>query len=258
MLRRPALLAKAVLSMNIVMPVIAALIAVTFALPIEVKVALAALAVSPVPPILYKKQLKVGGQMNYVVGLLVAMSLLAVIFVPLTIAIVNHFFDVNAALSPATVAKIMVTSALAPLLVGLVIRQLFPVTEKAASVVAKVAGTLLVVGVVPLLIKLWPELKPFLGDGTLLVMIALAAVGLLVGHLLGGPNAADRTTLALSTASRHPAVALAVATSGTSVDAVGAKPALALILRYVVVAALVSIPYQKWRERNEAASGTPR
>jgi bile acid:Na+ symporter, BASS family len=52
LLRHPRLLARAVISMNVAMPIIAALIATTFALPLEVKVALVALAVSPVPPII--------------------------------------------------------------------------------------------------------------------------------------------------------------------------------------------------------------
>jgi BASS family bile acid:Na+ symporter len=254
LLRRPALLARAFLSMDIVMPGIALLIATTLALPLEVKVALVALALSPVPPILYKKQLTAGGRMDYVVGLLVAMSLLAVVFVPLAVMIVDHVFDREAVLSPASIAKIMVMTVLAPLIVGLVARQLFPTAEKAASAIRMVAGIILVAGVVPFMIKLWPVLKPFLGNGTVLVMVALAIVGLAVGHVLGGPRAADRTALALSTASRHPGVALAVATSGTALDAVEAKPALALILLYLVVATIVCIPYQKWRERSETAS----
>jgi BASS family bile acid:Na+ symporter len=247
--RRPGLLARAFLSMNIVMPVIAVLIAANFALPIEVKVALAALAVSPVPPILGKKQLSAGGRMDYVVGLLVAMSLLAIVVVPLAIAISNHLFEREAALAPRAVAKTMLTSVLLPLLAGLIVGKLIPVTRKASGVIVTVAGILLAVAVLPLLIKLWPVVLPLLRNGTLLVMIGMAIVGLAVGHVLGGPRAADRTALALSTTSRHPAVALAVATSGTAVDT---QPALALILLYVVVAAVVCIPYMKWRARADA------
>jgi BASS family bile acid:Na+ symporter len=68
-----------------------------------------------------------------------------------------------------------------------------------------------------------------------------------VGHVLGGPLEADRTALAISTASRHPAVALAVATSGPLGEI---KTELAIILAYLVVATIVCIPYQKWRERH--------
>jgi bile acid:Na+ symporter, BASS family len=88
LLRQPKLLARAFLSMNVIMPIVAAFVATTFALPFEVKAALVALAASPVPPILYKKQLTAGGRKEYVVGLMVAMSLLAIVVVPLTIALI--------------------------------------------------------------------------------------------------------------------------------------------------------------------------
>ena len=84
-----------------------------------------------------------------------------------------------------------------------------------------------------------------------LAMIVVAVIGLAVGHLLGGPHAGDRTALAISTSSRHPAVALAVASSGPLVEA---RPELAIILTYLVVATLVGIPYQKWRARRAPAS----
>jgi BASS family bile acid:Na+ symporter len=125
--------------------------------------------------------------------------------------------------------------------------------EKASSTIMGAAGIMLLVGMVPLLIGLWPSLRPLLGNGTVLVMVALAVIALAVGHYLGGPRAADRTALAISTASRHPAVALAVATSGTAAGAIETKPALALILLYLLVAMVVCIPYQKWFARTDAS-----
>ena len=252
LLRRPVLLAKAFVSMNIVMPVIATLVAVTFNLPQVVNVALVAMAISPVPPIIQKKQLTAGGRMDYVVGLMVAMSLLAIVFVPLVVLLVDHVFDRQAMLAPRVVAKIMLLTVLAPLLAGLVVRKLFPAMEKASSTIMGAAGIMLLVGMVPLLIGLWPSLRPLLGNGTVLVMMGLAVIGLAVGHFLGGPRAADRTALAISTASRHPAVALAVTTSGTAAGAIETEPALAIILLYLLVAMVVCIPYQKWFARTDA------
>src|SRR5580698_3402576 len=138
LLRRPKLLARAVISMNVAMPIIAALIATTFALPLEVKVALVALAVSPVPPIIQKKQITAGGRQEYVVGLLVAMSILAIVLVPLTVFILDQVFDRSATIGPAAVAKIMLMTVLAPLIVGLLIRHWFPACEKASAAIIAV------------------------------------------------------------------------------------------------------------------------
>ena len=52
LLRRPRLLVRSALAMNVVMPVVAAAMAWAFDLPEAVEISLVALAVSPVPPIL--------------------------------------------------------------------------------------------------------------------------------------------------------------------------------------------------------------
>jgi BASS family bile acid:Na+ symporter len=66
-------------------------------------------------------------------------------------------------------------------------------------------------------------------------------VGLVVGHVLGGPDADDRAVLALATATRHPGVALAIATEIFPTQKLVA-PALIL---YVIVGAISSVPYIK-------------
>jgi BASS family bile acid:Na+ symporter len=245
LVRRPKLLARAILSMNVAMPIIAALMATTFDLPLEVKVALVALAMSPVPPIIQKKQINAGGRREYVVGLLVAMSVLAIVLVPLTVMVLDEVFGTAARITPASVAKIMLLTVHAPLVVGLLIRHWVPAAEKASGAIIGVAGILLIISTVFLLYGLWPITHTYIGNGVVAMLAALATIGLAVGHLLGGPRAGDRTALALSTASRHPAVALAVATSGTVSEP---KPELAIILLYLVVATLISLPYQKWRK----------
>jgi bile acid:Na+ symporter, BASS family len=244
LLRRPLLLARAILSMNVAMPIIAALIATTFDLPLEVKVALVALAMSPVPPIIQKKQISAGGRREYVVGLLVAMSVFAMVLVPLTVMILDEVFGVSARITPASVAKIMLLTVLAPLLAGLLIRHWMPAAEKASGTIITIAGILLIIATVLLLYGLWPITRTYIGNGVVAMLAALATIGLAVGHILGGPRPGDRTALAMSTASRHPAVALAVATSGTVSEP---KPELAIILLYLVVATIISLPYQKWR-----------
>jgi BASS family bile acid:Na+ symporter len=246
LLRRPALLGRAVFSMNVVMPVVVALIASRFELPLEIKVALIALAVSPVPPILHKRQITAGGSREYAVGLLVAMSLLAIILVPLTVAILNQIFGRAASIGPLAVAKIMLTSVLVPLIAGVLLRRSFPMTEKASAAVLVVAGTLLLVGVALLVYGLWPVVRGFIGNGVVLTLALIATLGLLVGHLLGGPRASDRTALALATAVRHPALALAIATSGKVIEP---KSELGAILLYLIVATVISLPYQMWRSR---------
>ena len=247
--RQPALLLRCVLSMSVVMPLLVVLIATALDLRFEVKVALVAISMAPVPPILQQKQIGAGGRREFVTGLLVAMSALAVVLVPVSLWILDQVFARHAELNPLAVGKIMLTSVFIPLTVGLLVRRFVPAAERASPVVMAVAGLLLLVVAAILLWGLWPQVRVFIGDGRLLLIAAIVVIGLAVGHLLGGPIEGDRTALAMATASRHPAVALAIATSGVEAQP---KPELALILLYLVVATVVSIPYQKWRARSAA------
>jgi bile acid:Na+ symporter, BASS family len=251
LLRTPKLLLRTVVSMNVIMPCIAVLIVSFLALPYEVNFALAALTLSPVPPMLQKSQIDAGGRREYVVGLLVAMSLLAIAIVPAAVAIFAHLYGRPATLSPLTVAKIMTMTVLAPLLVALLIAKWFPAVEKAAGKIMTIASISLLLSSVLILYGLWPTVREFIGNGVVLMLAVLAALGLGVGHLMGGPRAADRTVLAMSTSSRHPAVALAIATSGP----LGApKHELAIIVMYLIIATIIGIPYKRWRERPSAGT----
>ena len=69
-------------------------------------------------------------------------------------------------------------------------------------------------------------------------------VGLAIGHLLGGPAPENRTSLAISTASRHPGIALALAQANFPAE----KLVLAALLLYLLINAIVSIPYILWAE----------
>jgi len=103
----------------------------------------------------------------------------------------------------------------------------------------------LIVSVLPLLYFSGPAIWALVGNGTVLIVATMAAIGLATGHMLGGPDPGNRTVLALSTASRHPAVALAVAVAAGEES----KPEVAAVLLYLVVAILVSIPYVRWRKK---------
>jgi len=80
------------------------------------------------------------------------------------------------------------------------------------------------------------------------VMAVLALVALAAGHLLGGPDPEDRAVLALSSAARHPAIAIAIA----HVNFPDQKLAPAAVLLYVLVSGIVTVPYLKWAARHHA------
>src|SRR5262245_45086302 len=77
--RHPRLLVRSLVAMYLVMPLIVIVMVASFELRHEVKVALVALALSPVPPFLPDKQLKLVTRTKYVYGLLVTTSVIAIV-----------------------------------------------------------------------------------------------------------------------------------------------------------------------------------
>jgi len=250
--RRPAQLAKSLLAMNVVMPILAAALAAAFGLRPAVKIALVALAVSPVPPALPGKQLKAGGRVSYAIGLLTAAALLAIVFVPASVELLGRAFAKDVHVRPAAVARLVLISVLIPLAAGVALRAVAPaLAGRIARPISLVSTSLLVVAALAVLAGSWRAELALVGHGTLAALAVFILVGLAVGHLLGGPDPDDRTVLALSTASRHPGIALAIAGAAFP----GEKLALPAVLVYLIVGAIVSIPYVMWRRRHQR---TPR
>uniref|UniRef100_UPI002AB04A29 hypothetical protein n=1 Tax=Paraburkholderia sp. J94 TaxID=2805441 RepID=UPI002AB04A29 len=108
-------------------------------------------------------------------------------------------------------------------------------------------------GVLLLLAGTWRAILSSTGHGTLIAIVAFALAGLVIGHCLGGPEPEHASVLALSTASRHPAIALAISAANFP----GEQFAPTLVL-YLIVCTIIAIPYVKWqRHRSVLASGTP-
>jgi BASS family bile acid:Na+ symporter len=249
LLRRPGLLARSLIAMFVVAPIAAVLMVVLFDLRPPVEAALVLLALSPVPPVLPRKEAKAGGSADYGVALLAIAALVAIIFVPAALEVLARAFDRPLNLPAASVARVVGTTVLVPLAAGMVVRRLAPAAAaRLAGPVGTGAFVILLLAIVPVLIKIWPEMRALVGDFTLVAIIVAVVIGLVAGHLLGGPVPGDRTVLALSTATRHPGVAIAIATASFP-----DRPEVpAAILLYLLVAVVVSVPYVKWRARAPA------
>ena len=235
--RRPRLLIRGFLSMNVVMPLLALLLAMTFHLNPAVKIALVALSVSPVPPIFPKKILKAGGKEDYTIGLLVATVVLAIVAIPVTLEIFEKVTGVPLYMSALSVASKVFTTALAPLLAGILVRAVASsLADRVTKPISTLAGVLLILGVLPVLFVSMRAILSLLGDGTLLSLAAFALVGYFVGYLFGAPDPEHRSVLSLATASRHPGLALAIAQANFPEQ----KLVGPLLLLYLIVSGIVT------------------
>ncbi|HUD29387.1 MAG TPA: hypothetical protein VMQ93_10985 [Novosphingobium sp.] len=232
---------RAVVAMFVVVPVVAILMADVFDLKGPVKVALVALAFSPVPPLLPKKQVKAGGDASYVTGLLVAGALASLMLAPIGLSLTGSVYGVETHVSRAGMATTLGLTIALPLLLG-VLGQRVLGDGRAAAVagpLSKVASVLFMVGVLALLVVLAPAVGKLLGDGTIVALVAMSLVGLGAGWWLAGDDRDNRTVLALASAARHPGVAIGIATTSFP----DARLAPAAIVLAAVVNTLIAIPF---------------
>jgi BASS family bile acid:Na+ symporter len=106
----------------------------------------------------------------------------------------------------------------------------------------QVAGIALGLCAVVLLVKGF-HLIIGIGLPSLLAFAVFTLAALATEHVFGGPDAEDRTALAVACVSRHLGLALLVAS-----DYRGPRT-LELVAGYLIVSAIVSIPYLRWRSK---------
>jgi BASS family bile acid:Na+ symporter len=182
---------------------------------------------------------------------MVTAALLSIAFVPLALNVLGRIQGAPLAISAGAVARVVMISILVPLAVGMGFRALAPgPAARIARPVGLIATGLLAVGAIAILVGALPVALSLIGNGTILIIVAFVVFGLAAGHYLGGPTDDERVVLALSTACRHPALALAIATA-TFPDE---KRVVGAIVLYLLLNLIVAIPYESRLRGNLTAS----
>jgi BASS family bile acid:Na+ symporter len=149
------------------------------------------------------------------------------------------------------VAKLVALMVLIPLLAGTVTGAYARgLADRIGPRLSRAAAVVLVIGLVLILFKSWRAALGLVGDATLAALIGFIVAGLIVGHLLGGPDKGERSVLALASACRHPSIAATIA----HLNFPGERAVPAAILLYLVLGVLVSLPYVLWRKRRREAA----
>jgi len=240
---KPGALVRATLAMGVLMPIFAVAVVSIFDLDPAVKIALVALSVAPIIPIVPTKLLQAGAAESYAMGLLVAAGVLAIVLVPVAMQLLGLVFDLPLRMSAASVATLTFVTVLLPFGLGAAVHRFFPVLAKRiASPISKIAGIAVIVFFFVVFFSAAPAIWTLVGNGTVIAFAAFVLAGQAIGHFIGGPDPGQRAGLALSTGSRHPGVALAIA----QVNFPDQTLATAAVLLYLLVTALVSIPYLRW------------
>jgi BASS family bile acid:Na+ symporter len=253
LLRKPQLLVRSLFAMYVVTPAVAVLLVHVFDAPLPVKIAVLLMAISAGAPALPKKLLKLGANPPYVYSLAVIMSLMAIVTVPASLAVLGAFFDRDVSVPMGQVALKIGTMFLAPLAAGMVVRAAWPtLAARIGKPIMSTAGVALLV-LIALIVATNVSAIVGIGLPAVVLVAAMTVAALTIGHLLGGPDPDDRTTLAVACATRFPALALLIA----SFNFPNAKP-LPLVVSYMLISALTVMPYMRWRNSQRGERTVPR
>jgi bile acid:Na+ symporter, BASS family len=247
--RRPRLLVNSILARNVAVPIIAIVLIRAFSFHKAVAIALGVLAVTPVPPLLPRSEIKAGSGSRYMLGLLVSQTLLSILLVPLTIELMDLALGSQIYFGVWQVAELLLKTTLIPLAAGMLVRDLLPRLSKLAPSLLTGGTVFLVAGAIPLLILAWKTLGALAGNGALAALAIFMLAGTAIGHLLGGPVEEERTTLAMATSARHPGLAIAIAAANFPEEKLLVAGAVVI---YLILRLILWIPYARWRHASHA------
>jgi BASS family bile acid:Na+ symporter len=201
-----------------------------------------ALSIAPIAPILPRKQLKFGGDTDWVTAFQVTGTLLSLVLAPVYLGLLSRAFGLEMDAPMSSMMTILGMTVFVPLLIGMGLRQASP--ELASRLVRPLglAGTVILAGVALLiLVGMWPALVAAASTLALPVYLVVAISGVIRGHLFVRGDVSDKVPSAQAAVSRHPGVALTLAGAALG----GTQPELlANLLLFVLVAAVVLAAYQ--------------
>ena len=251
--RRPELLLRSLLAVIVLVPLVVGLLLWVFNLSPAVATGLAVLAAAPGAPLTYKRSQMAGGDPTYTASLQLTLALLAVVITPLMLAIFSALFELpGLRLTPFEVARQVAQVTFLPVITGLLIQRFAPrLADVIGNPVRMLANILFIVLFVVLIILLVlsPDLRMMLNLGGLpsVVIIIMVGSSLAIGHLLGGPSREQRSVLAIASVARNVGLALFIVELSDY-----AENFIPTLLTYMILGALVAVPYSVWSKRQMA------
>lgn len=238
------LVAKGLFSVLIAVPALALVVARAFDLARPVEIGILLMAISPGAPVALRRSIGAGGHHSFAPALQILVAVLAVVSMPVWIALLNEVYAGHATIDPTQLARQVFTAQLLPLGLGILIRYRRPTAAAwLESKLARIATGLLLLLAVLAIIDIG-QVVVNAGPRIVLAIATVTALALAAGHLLGGPDPATRTAVAISSAIRNPGLALLVATLNAAPPEITAT-----VLAYLIVSAVAVIPYVAWRRR---------
>jgi bile acid:Na+ symporter, BASS family len=248
---RPIVMLRSLVAALILVPAAAlALILVLQPVP-SVAVGLAILVACPPAPLMIKTGTKQGGAgAAFIASLHLSLAALAIVTVPGVLHSLATPLEFSADVDSVALLSILAKTILLPIGLGLAARALFPaVADRCAAPLGKIGSIGLLVVVIALAGVLYRALLG-MDAWSYAVIAAVAVAALAIGHLMIGPEHADkRTVLAVECAVRHPGLAIAIGTTNFT-----AQETLPVLVPCIVTFMVIANAYLFLRGRSVPAA----
>lgn len=243
--RQPSLLFRALLAVIVLTPLVVFILLKLLNVPPEIATGFALLAASPGAPLTTKRAHMAGAKINHAVGLQITLALLAVVVTPLTLNIFQASFDLlSDKITILEVSRQIALVQLLPLGLGFLLQKFsskfVDLINKPLNMIANALFLLLV------LVAIIPAFRLVLQMDFLSIIMIIIMVGaaLSIGHFLGGPEIDKRSALAIACVARNFGLALFIAILHDI-----QKLVLPTLLAYLLLGAIMAIPYSIWIKR---------
>jgi BASS family bile acid:Na+ symporter len=251
--RHPRLWLKSLLIILVVVPVGVVLVMEGLGTPDVVKAGLtiAIISIGIGPPAALKQAQMHKNVISYEVGLNLTLLTLALVYLPLVVALYGAIFHRTVELGVGQVARVVLVKGVIPMVAGLLVGRLFP---KLVTPIAKYAAILVQVVLLGIVVlALIANFRKLLGLGgaTWLLCVGIVIGEIVIGHIAGRREPEERGMLVAFTSMRFPALALLLASAAPR-----GKEFIPVILAYVLCSFVFVAVYQamsKRRQRHEPA-----
>jgi BASS family bile acid:Na+ symporter len=250
--KHPGLLVRSLVTILVILPACTMLLLRLFDAPVATMagVTIAVISIGIGPAAAFNKTRDKELSMPFEIGLNVVLLAVAIAFIPLFLSIHGAVFHHHVRLGYGQVAKVVLTRALIPLIIGIVAGRVFPrLVEPATKYGGKLVALSMLAVVAAALAATWRVLLG-LGAKTWLICAVVVALEIAVSHAAGGPAPETRRTLASFGAIRFPALALLLASAAPR-----GREFIPVVLAYVIVSMAIVTLYGAATSRRRRAPG---
>ena len=243
-LQRRVVLLAVVFAVLVPVPALAVLAVKLFGLTGPVAVGIVLMAISPGAPVALRRALDAGGDRAFAPTLHLSIVMLAVVTVPLTVAILDWIFAKDFAVTPLHIGRQVFFAQLLPMALGAALRAVRPaLAARLETKLARTGNLLLAVMGLAVLVDM-PAIVAAAGWAPMVAGVGITLGALAVGAAFAWRDPAVRPAGAIAAAMRNPGLALVIATVN------GAPPSVtAAVIGYALGLGLTIVGYLQWRKR---------